>query len=228
MTVRHADDFYRTPAWAVKAIWDHVTWSYSGYTRIILDPCCGDGAILNVARNHFAQTIGIEINEQRAKAALISSIGGDEGLESKITVTDALDLDPWPKADIVLTNPPYKLAEYFVQKSLRQLPNAIHAFLLRIGFLASIERAEFHKQYPSDVYVLSKRPEFCMSVKCNNVPSRCDWITSLPIGSKRPNRCLLCGGSKLAISTSDSSEYAWFVWGPGRGGKWSILEVPSF
>mgnify|MGYP006268112147 CR=1 FL=1 len=26
---------------------------------------------------------------------------------------------------------------------------------------------------------------------------------------------------------TDSCEYAWFVWGPGRSGRWSVLDVPS-
>jgi hypothetical protein len=25
---------------------------------------------------------------------------------------------------------------------------------------------------------------------------------------------------------TDSSAYAWFAWGPGRGGRWSVLDVP--
>ena len=37
--------------------------------------------------------------------------------------------------------------------------------------------------------------------------------------SKRP--------SFLASGASDSADYAWFVWGPGRGGLWRVLAPPA-
>jgi len=37
--------------------------------------------------------------------------------------------------------------------------------------------------------------------------------------SKRP--------SFLASGASDSADYAWFVWGPGRGGRWRVLAPPA-
>ncbi len=33
--------------------------------------------------------------------------------------------------------------------------------------------------------------------------------------------------SFLANGATDSSAYAWFVWGPGRGGRWSLLKTPE-
>lgn len=33
--------------------------------------------------------------------------------------------------------------------------------------------------------------------------------------------------SFMANGATDSCAYAWFVWGPGRGGKWSILRTPE-
>ena len=33
--------------------------------------------------------------------------------------------------------------------------------------------------------------------------------------------------SFTADGGTDASEYAWFVWGPGRGGRWSILDAPE-
>ena len=40
--VRHADDFYSTPAWATRAILPHLRPVQS---RSVLEPACGDGAI---------------------------------------------------------------------------------------------------------------------------------------------------------------------------------------
>lgn len=36
-----------------------------------------------------------------------------------------------------------------------------------------------------------------------------------------PRRPSFTGGG------TDSSAYAWFGWGPGRGGRWSVLDVPA-
>ncbi len=33
--------------------------------------------------------------------------------------------------------------------------------------------------------------------------------------------------SFLGNGMTDSSAYAWFVWGPGRGGRWSLLKTPE-
>lgn len=33
--------------------------------------------------------------------------------------------------------------------------------------------------------------------------------------------------SFTADGRTDASDYAWFVWGPSRGGRWQILDVPS-
>jgi hypothetical protein len=36
-----------------------------------------------------------------------------------------------------------------------------------------------------------------------------------------PRRPSFTGGG------TDSSEYAWLLWGPGRGGRWSVLDLPE-
>jgi len=167
---RRKDDAYFTPSWVTLSILpflepaDHA-----------LDPCAGNGAILSVLHGlHPApKCSGIEID--RKKATISRSRCGD-----------ALTTD-WPKADLVITNPPYSLALEFILKAQEQLPHAERAFLLRLNFLGSQGRSEFHRKYPADIYVLSRRPSFTEDGK------------------------------------TDATEYAWWVWGPGHGGRWKIL-----
>jgi hypothetical protein len=90
---------------------------------------------------------------------------------------------------VIITNPPFSLAEEFVRKSLRHADYVV--MLLRLAFLESRRREAFHAEHPSDVYVLSRRPSF------------------------------------MANGATDSCAYAWFVWGPGRGGRWTILPTPE-
>jgi hypothetical protein len=103
---------------------------------------------------------------------------------------DALGRTQWPSATLLVTNPPYSLAAEFIQRALERYRKSIDcAFLLRLNYLGSQKRAAFHREHPSDVFVLPRRPSF-------------------------------------TGKGTDATEYAWFVWGPGRGGRWSILDVP--
>lgn len=174
---RNEQDFYATPAWCVKAILPHLP------QGAVLDPCCGDGAILKACDGMSLE--GIEIDESRALKA-------SEIPYANIVHGDAFK-NNWPPTGILITNPPYSLAIEFVEVAVAwsKMTHGTAALLLRLNFLASKSRVEFHRKHPADVYVLSRRPSFT-------------------------------GGSK-----TDSCEYAWLVWGPGRGGRWFILDCPS-
>ena len=68
---------------------------------------------------------------------------------------DALDPDrSWGKPELVVMNPPFKLAMAFVQRALVEvLPRGLGragtvAALLRLNWLASLGRAAFHRRHP--------------------------------------------------------------------------------
>ena len=174
---RRADDFYATPAWCTRAIFRALD-----LRRIVsvLDPCCGDGAILDIATEmtYGALRYGLELDVARADHA---------ALEHSVRCVDAL-ADDWPMAQAIVTNPPYALAQEFVQRAADQCPSAIRAFLLRLNFLGSAKRAGWLRASMPDVYVLPRRPSF-------------------------------------TGKGTDATEYAWMVWGPGRGGRVGILDL---
>lgn len=141
---RRADDFYATPAWCTRAIMPHLR-----LNDPVLDPCCGDGAILGVLFAAGRTVCGLELDAAR---------GGTSG---SVSIRDALTPEPWPQHRTIITNPPYSLAMEFIERALREAPeDADVAFLLRLNFLGSQRRAAFHRSYPSDVYVLPRRPSF--------------------------------------------------------------------
>ncbi|HSN20084.1 MAG TPA: class I SAM-dependent methyltransferase [Usitatibacter sp.] len=179
LTERHADDAYMTPRWCIGAILPHL-----GRAHRTLDPCCGDGAILDAFG--VGAAYGIEIDPGR------ESMARAKGHE--VVCADALALPPtlWRRPDRIVTNPPFALALPFLERALAEVAEGgTVAFLLRLAWMAGRKRAAFHRAHPSDVYVLSKRPSFTANGK------------------------------------SDSAEYAWFCFGPGRGGRWSVLDVES-
>lgn len=230
------DDFFATPSWVVKAILPYLPVTAG---TPVLDPCCGEGAILDTVRAVYptAKTLGLELDAYRANVAKMK--GHD------VEVGNAL-LNPWwPRVNdpaVVIQNPPFSRAQDFVQRgidySFGQLPpedsplirRAIEgkrasAVLLRLAFLESAERiVAFHRQYPADVYPLAYRPSFAMVVSCAADGKKgCGWRVILPLDAERPSECGLCK-RKVRVNTSDSCAYAWFVWGPGRGGRIKVLD----
>jgi hypothetical protein len=82
---------------------------------------------------------------------------------NRIHKEDFLEFDTPLKYDVVFGNPPYSLAQAFIEKGLFQLnENGYVYFLLRLSFLEGIERGRgFFKFYPPKrVYVSSRRPSF--------------------------------------------------------------------
>lgn len=192
---RRADDFYATPAWVTKAILPHLVKDLPVVDSDVLDPCCGEGAILKVCREvratspamaaHGMNLRGIELDRPRGDTCRAAGFPCEIG--------DALlrdfDEDGWGGPNLIITNPPYNLAQSFLERAFDEVgAGGTIAFLLRLNFLGSQKRASSHRAHPSDVYVLPRRPSFT-------------------------------GGG------TDATEYCWMVWGPGRGNRWWMLDV---
>jgi len=183
---RVENDCYQTPGWAIRSILERL-----GPSTLALDPACGDGYILTELVNTglHKQVVGFDIDPERAEQT--TGFGGH-----MCVVRDALAASGWNEfgvPDLVVMNPPYALALEFVQRAINEVYqiNGTVAALLRLNWLASKRRKEFHINHPSDVYVLSRRPSFT--------------------------------GGTHGKGATDATEYAWFVWGPGRGNRWFVL-----
>lgn len=202
-------DFYATPPQVTRAILPFLEFAA---IETALEPCAGDGAIkkaIEATGYDLMNWHGYELDYDRAEASGFAK------------PCDALE-EKWPDVDLVITNPPFSLAEEFVGKAIVDCPSAEKVFLLRLAFLESKKRASFHRAYPSDVYVLPERPSFVWAYKCKN--KLCTWSTMTPPGEKI-DACPWCSCRHLQSTKSDMAAYAWFVWGPGRGGRWQVLEV---
>lgn len=204
--MRQADDFYATPSSVVEAILPRVY--PGGFRTRVLDPFCGDGAILRAVRAHDPS------------ALLIGFDSVDRGCEWG-TVRDAFSDEPWPEADLVIANPPFCWSEAAIRRAVREASHgATTALLLRLAMLEGVERASLWSDLPCDVYVLGRRPSFTQHLKWNRArgETRCGRPVP-PAGKAQCNRPAGHDGPCMAIGT-DSCAYGWFVWGPGRGHRW--------
>ena len=113
------DDLYETPPEAVHALVkaeniDHNVW----------EPACGPGSIANTLEGY-----GHEV----WRSDLV-----DYGQGGQIGVDFLMETRPPDGFHMIVTNPPFKLANQFVEKALELCPHVI--MLLRLAFLESIGR----------------------------------------------------------------------------------------
>ena len=92
---RHKDDFYPTPLIAIEALLDH-----ERFDGDIWEPACGDGAISEPV-SLYHNVISTDLNDYS-----FGESGIDFLMEQKLAAPN------------IITNPPYKLAQQFIQKAI--------------------------------------------------------------------------------------------------------------
>lgn len=176
--VRHKDDFYVTPSWCIEALLER-----EDLCGPMLDPCCGDGAIIKVISESFPFTdiFGIEKDTNRYMDAstlaqnlsggpfagrTIDFYRGDFLTESWTRQGGSCECCPdWPRPATILMNPPFRHAAEFIRTSLETVDplNGNVVALLRLNFLGSSRsRADLFSREGGlrKVYVLGRRPSF--------------------------------------------------------------------
>jgi hypothetical protein len=134
----------------------------------VVDPACGKGALLDAVHiiDPKQPTFGIDIDQAAVDytAKAHSAVRSDFLQMVKLwqLQSDALSL--------YISNPPYALAQEFVQKMLSdRTQTTIVACLLRLGFLGSQKRHDWWDENPpTAIRVLSNRPSFTGDGKTDN------------------------------------------------------------
>jgi hypothetical protein len=156
---RHKSDYYVTPKNDVIMFLNHFTKVNDISNDLIqdfkfLDPCCGGDELneptyLNIIKELYnpKKIVGIDIRE-----------------DSKADIkTDFIThYQPNEKFDIIISNPPFYLAEEFIKKSLELTEFGGYVImLLRLNFFGSKKRKPiFEKTMPHSCYVHHKRISF--------------------------------------------------------------------
>ncbi len=154
---RAAYDTYATPAWCVHRLLDRI-----GHTLPRgrwLEPCAGDGAIIR-AVEAWGNVSGYPFTEVPVTWATndVRTIYPTVPCVYERFIGDYLFWRDGICADVVITNPPYSLAQPIIERALTHARIVI--MLLRLNFIASARRAAFMLNNPPDVYVLPNRPSF--------------------------------------------------------------------
>lgn len=140
-THAHADrglDFYPTPKVAIEALIrieeDSIPW-------VIWEPACGDGAIVEPLKNSGRTVIATDLVDRGC------GVGGIDYLLTSV---------PDRRIGGIITNPPYRLAQAFLEKAIQEVPYS--AWLLRMNFVESMSRLPFFKSTPpARIWVSSRR-----------------------------------------------------------------------
>ena len=171
------NDYYATPTTSTEALLEEVQFKGS-----FLEPCIGGGHIAEVIKRYYPDEVlyGMDLV--------------DRGYPRTI-VADFLEYDfKDRKFDNIITNPPYSLAQEFLEKGMIVLnENGKIAMFLKIQFLEGAKRKEMFSKYPPKyIYVFTKRQN--------------PWRNGSPVDEKgKPWSSTMC--------------FAWFVWEEGFKGE---------
>ncbi len=125
-------DYYGTPSWCVKKLIPLIDWSKIDSYH---EPCIGMGNIYDL----------IPIEKKSWHEILLGK--------------DYLKDSDLPQVDLVLTNPPFKHATHFIERSISHAKTVI--MLCKLDLMGSEDRREFWNKYPpNNIIVMNQRPSF--------------------------------------------------------------------
>lgn len=154
---RHKSDYYVTPKDEIKEFLKYfiLDTEISLLEKTILDPCAGgdkenEMSYPSVLTNYF------EVPKEKV---LTMDIREDSRADIK---QDYINFDIQIKPDIIITNPPFYIAQEVINKALKDIKeNGIVIMLLRLNFLGSQKRRNWwHTNMPNLCYVHPKRMSF--------------------------------------------------------------------
>jgi hypothetical protein len=168
--MRSDADVYPTPAWAVTRLLEAVELPTGAW----LEPCAGDGAIMRAVHERLP-SVAWTANEIRPDCEdLIRPVA-----EGRVQIGDYLNASFDRTFSVVLTNPPFRLAEEFITKSLAIADHVV--MLLRLNYLGSEKRSRFLRENMPDVYVLPNRPSFMGTGQTDSIEyAWFHWKTATP------------------------------------------------
>jgi hypothetical protein len=156
---RHKSDYYVTPDWIIDELFDHIPELFSEMDgRIALDPCAGGGVVNGL------QAFGMPYPEALKRQGWDTIYTMDIRQDSLADIKhDFLQWDTSIDYDLIITNPPFAIAEEITRKALSLVDSESGKVIMlqRLNWLGSASRDDFFTQYPPSLIVMhAKRPSF--------------------------------------------------------------------
>ena len=147
---RQKEDYYSTPTEEVDNILKTLKINFIEEEDIILEPCCGGGHMIEgILKNFSGRIIGTDIKNRGYQ---------NNKVELQYGLDYLSDDYPYNRADYIIMNPPFKLIEPFVIRSLEIAQKGVLMFG-RLQFLEGKGRFEniLKDNPPTYVYVYVDR-----------------------------------------------------------------------
>lgn len=173
---RHVSDYYITPVGeVVKFFGEFTKLEPHAFDGVILDPCAG----------------GDEFNQMSYPTAINRFFGCEKDIQTvdirndslAHTKGDYLNMELDYKPDIIITNPPFFLAEDIIRKSLKDVSdNGFVVMLLRLNFYGSVKRKPLFENFmPKYSFVHHKRMSFTGGATDSIEYQHCVWQKGVDI-----------------------------------------------
>lgn len=137
---RVENDYYATPHESTKLLLE-----VEKFQGDFIEPCVGGGHIAEMLKEYYpnSEIVGVDLINRGYKNTIVSNYF-DYSFDGNYNV---------------VTNPPYNLAQEFLEHSMEQLQEGKKvAMFLKIQFLEGVKRKELFKKYPPKIiHVFSKR-----------------------------------------------------------------------
>lgn len=170
---RKPADLYPTPVDGTESIVpvlevmrEHMGISDNSKCRV-WEPACGDGRMARVLEWHGFDVFGSDFRETPGYG-----FGGIDFLKDQPTTTGLIPHDSF---DIIVSNPPFSLAEQFIRRALSITPNV--AMLLKMQYWNAASRLPFFAEHrPAFVLPLTWRLAFLESERGKSPLMDCAWV----------------------------------------------------
>lgn len=158
------DDF-PTPPWATRALIEHVIYPEAVEGDSCWEPACNRGYMARPLREYFGTVLASDIH--------------DYGWDGQDCVADFLfpGSEPSNGVDWIITNPPFRLAEQFIQRA-SEIAKVGYAVIARSAFLEGIGRYEnlFKVKPPSIVAQFVERVPMVKGKYDPNAPTATSYV----------------------------------------------------
>jgi hypothetical protein len=122
-----------------------------------LEPAAGNGSIVRAIKRKDIAWTAWELRKE-TRPALATIVAPQRVHIGDFLKASASGEVPPNRFEVAITNPPFRLAQEFIDSGIRHARTTI--MLLRLNYLASKRRWRFMTTMTPDVYVLPNRPSF--------------------------------------------------------------------